>query len=242
MTSPRQRPELEDRYDPASVPVQRQSREQGSLVVVREHVVGEIAHELGNFFHKLYYWADYIKSESDVVKRADSTVGHMLERTVASLDEFLKTTLDYFTPITLNPTNLRVDEVVEGFLTQLRSLSHGSSILVTREELVSGTVLLVDPTRVSQAFRNALHHIREDLKAGVVVVTVGRESRGDLHGVEIRLELESKSATPSLLRGSELGVEWAVAAKLIELHGGDIIERDETNGCKVVAIFLPIYN
>ena len=37
------------------------------------------------------------------------------------------------------------------------------------------------------------------------------------------------------------GVEWAVAQKLIELHGGEIIERYESDGRKSVMIFLPLY-
>src|SRR5262245_48718952 len=29
--------------------------------VVQEKILAEISHELGNFFHKLYYWSDYLK-------------------------------------------------------------------------------------------------------------------------------------------------------------------------------------
>ena len=34
--------------------------------VAEERVLAEIAHELGNFFHKLYYWAEFLQE-----KRAD---------------------------------------------------------------------------------------------------------------------------------------------------------------------------
>jgi hypothetical protein len=36
-------------------------------------------------------------------------------------------------------------------------------------------------------------------------------------------------------------VEWAVAQKLIEMHGGEIVERCDANGRRTVVIFLPLY-
>src|SRR5438876_5406828 len=45
--------------------------EPASAAVVQEKVLAEIAHELGNFFHKLYYWSDYLK-EKPARKSADS--------------------------------------------------------------------------------------------------------------------------------------------------------------------------
>src|SRR5213594_3757701 len=52
--------------------------EPATAVVVQEKVLAEIAHELGNFFHKLYYWSDYLKEKP--AKSADSTAVQMLER------------------------------------------------------------------------------------------------------------------------------------------------------------------
>ncbi len=205
--------------------------------------MGEIAHELGNFFHKLYYWADYIKSESDAPKRADSTVGLMLERTVASLEEFLKVTLDYFNPIALNFSRLPVEELCDGFLAHLRSLPSGASVHITREEFPPSAALLVDPNRISQAFRNALHHVREELKGGgVVLVRFNAVNRGNVEGVEIGVGMEPKPAAPSFFRAGETGVEWALAEKLLGLHGGEIVERAESHGGKAVVIFLPVYS
>src|SRR2546427_7607873 len=63
--------------------------EPATPVVVQEKVLAELAHELGNFFHKLYYWADYLK-EQPAPKSADSTAVQMLERTIKNLEEFLK--------------------------------------------------------------------------------------------------------------------------------------------------------
>src|SRR6476660_6757591 len=66
-----------------------------TAVLVQEKVLAEITHELGNFFHKLYYWSDYLK-EKPARKSSDSTATQMLERTIKNLEDFLKVSLDYF--------------------------------------------------------------------------------------------------------------------------------------------------
>src|SRR5216110_2610685 len=63
--------------------------EPATAVAVQEKVLAEIAHELGNFFHKLYYWSDYLK-EKPARKSADSTAVQMLERTIKNLEDFLR--------------------------------------------------------------------------------------------------------------------------------------------------------
>jgi signal transduction histidine kinase len=239
MTAPRQR-------SPGSTPApsrgEARATEQGSLVVVQERVLAEISHELGNFFHKLYYWSDYIKTDGETAKKGDSTAGHMLERTIANLEEFLKVALEYFNPITLNFTKVPVAELLDGFMTHLGAHLNGNEVRVFRDDIEEPGTILVDPNRISQAFRIALHNVHEDLKSGgALTVSLGKGNRRDFPGLEIRLTVEPKVPASSLLRGAEAGVEWAVAQKLIELHGGEIVERVESNGQKVVLIFLPLY-
>lgn len=231
---------LPDTMEPPAVP--EPMPEQGSLVVVQERVLAEISHELGNFFHKLYYWSDYIKTDGDGAKKGDSTAGHMLERTIANLEEFLKVTLQYFYPITLNFTKITVGELLDGFMTHLSAHLNGNSVRVERDDIAEPSSILVDAARISQAFRIALHHVHKDLKAGgSLTVAMGRGSRREFAGLEIRLAVEPQTPASPLFRDAEAGVEWAVAQKLIELHGGEIVERYDSNGQKVVMIFLPLY-
>lgn len=226
-----------------ALPARPETRtEHGSLVVVQERVLADIAHELGNFFHKLYYWSDFIKTDAETSKKADSTAGHMLERTIANLEEFLKVALEYFHPITLNFTKVSVGELLDGFMAHLKSHLNGNAVEVRRDQIDPPATILVDPTRISQAFRIALHHVHEDLKlGGALTVTLGTAKRRDFDGLEMRLDVEPSAPASPLFRGAEAGVEWAVAQKLIELHGGEIVERYEANGRKVVMIFLPLY-
>src|SRR6185295_19799090 len=89
--------------------------EPSTAVVVQEKVLSEIRHELGNFFHKLYYWSDYLK-ERPTRQSADSTATQMLERTIKNLEDFLKVSLDYFHPTQLAFTRMAVPELVEGLM------------------------------------------------------------------------------------------------------------------------------
>jgi len=222
--------------------------EQGSLVVVQERVLGEITHELGNFFHKLYYWSDYIKSDGNGTGGAlgtgkgDSTAGHMLERTISNLEDFLKVALEYFHPITLNFTKLPVPELLDGFMSHIGAHLNGNEVRVFRDDIDQPATILVDIPRISQAFQIALRKVREDLKSGGrLTVSFAKGNRREFPGLEVRLAVEPEATASSLLRGAEEGVEWAVAQKLIELHGGEIVDRVDSNGQKIVQIFLPLY-
>ncbi len=171
--------------------------EQGNLVVVQERVLAEIAHELGNFFHKLYYWSDYIKGDAEGAKKFDTTAGHMLERTITNLEDFLKVALEYFHPIKLNFTKVGVGELLDGFMTHLGAHLNGNEVRVWRDEIDEPATILVDPARISQAFRIALHHVHEDLKSGgALSVSLGTEHasrvsrsrdspRGDAEGAAV---------------------------------------------------------
>ena len=84
--------------------------------------------------------------------------------------------------------------------------------------------------------------MHEDLKqGGALTVGLGRVTRRDFPGLEVRLSVEPKVAPSPLFRTAEAGVEWAVAQKLIEMHGGEIVERCDANGRRTVVIFLPLY-
>ena len=90
--------------------------------------------------------------------------------------------------------------------------------------------------------QHALHHVHEDLKSGgALSVALGKTTRREFAGLEIRLVVAPKVPPSPLFRTAEAGVEWAVAQKLIEMHGGEIVEEFDDHGQKIVLIFLPLY-
>jgi signal transduction histidine kinase len=241
MTAHRERPTGPSAPPASAAAPSEEAHEQGSLVVVQERVLAEISHELGNFFHKLYYWSDYIKSDAEGAHKADSTAGHMLERTITNLEDFLKVALEYFYPIKLSFTKIAVEELLDAFMTHLGAHLNGNEVRVFRNAMGEPATILVDPSRISQACRIALHQVHEELRSGgALTVSTGKGERRDFPGLEVKLEVEPKVPLSPLTTPPEAGVEWAVARKLIEMHGGEILERVH-EGRKVVSIFLPLY-
>jgi signal transduction histidine kinase len=216
--------------------------EHGTPVLVQEKVLAEIAHELGNFFHKLYYWSDFLK-ERPARKTADSTAAQMLERTIKNLEDFLKVSLDYFHPTQLSFTRMAVRELVEGLLFQVRSQLNGTSVSVADVAAWrdGDADVLVDPGHLSYAFEVAVRHLTKQIGPDSTIrIEIARSTRRDVAGLEIEFHLRQPNEASPLFRTAEAGVEWAVAQKFVALHGGDLAERTEAESAKELVLFLPL--
>jgi len=209
-------------------------------VYVQEKILAEISHELGNFFHKLYYWSDYLR-ERPTRKNADSTAAQMLERTIKNLEEFLHVSFDYFRPTQLSFMHMSVPEVVEGLVVQARSQLNGTPITVAQNGEWKGRGVMVDPSHLSRAFGFALRHLIKQVGTdSAVAIRVGENVRQDAADLEISLELHQPNEASPLFRSSEAGMEWAVAQKIIALHGGDLLTDIQATNEKTLRIVLPL--
>jgi len=216
--------------------------EPATAAVAQEKVLAEIAHELGNFFHKLYYWSDYLK-EKPTRKSSDSTATQMLERTIKNLEDFLKVSLDYFNPTQLSFSRMAVGEFVDGLLLQLRSQLNGTPVTVSDVGAwrVDEVELLVDLGHLSYAFEVAMRHLVKQMgPESSVSVSIERSARRQEDGLEVRFHIRQPNEGSPLFRTAEAGVEWAVAQKFVALHGGDLLERNEGPGEKQLVLFLPV--
>lgn len=210
-------------------------------VLVEERVLAEISHELGNFFHKLYYWSDYLKEHAPRKTPADSTAAQMLERTIRNLEDFLKLSLAYFHPLQLSFMRMPVGDVVQALLGQIRAQLNGTSASVAQDGEWTSEAILVDPSHLSRAFEVTLRHMTTQVGAGSSArIAVARSVRGDRSGLELSFHLERVSESSPLFRTSEAGVEWAVAQKVVALHGGELLEQTRGPGEKSLVIFLPL--
>jgi signal transduction histidine kinase len=216
--------------------------EHGTPVLVQEKVIAEIAHELGNFFHKLYYWSDYLK-ERPARKSADSTAAQMLERTIKNLEDFLKVSLDYFHPTQMSFTRMSVNELVEGLLFQVRSQLNGTPVTVSDPGTFRGgdAEVLVDPGHLSYAFEVAVRQLHKQLGPETsIAIAIERSARRDCAGLEVGFHLRQPNEASPLFRTAEAGVEWAVAQKFVSLHGGELLERSDEPGEKQIVLFIPL--
>src|SRR5213594_2688203 len=216
--------------------------EPAAAVLVQEKVLAEIAHELGNFFHKLCYWSDYLK-EKPARKSADSTAAQMLERTIKNLEDFLKVSLDYFHPTQLSFTRMGVSELLEGLLFQVRAQLNGTPLTLSDDDgwRREDAEVLIDPGHLSRAFEVAVRRLTTHVgPESSVTVAIERSARRDRAGLEVGFQLHQPNEASALFRTAEAGIEWAVAQKVVALHGGELLERNEGAEEKSLVIFFPL--
>jgi signal transduction histidine kinase len=213
--------------------------ETGAVVIVQEKVLAEISHELGNFFHKLYYWSEYLK-DAPARPAADSTAAEMLERTIKNLEDFLKVSLGYFNPTQLSFVRMSTSQVLEGMLFQARAQLNGTPLAVSGPPDAEGDIM-VDPGQISVAFEVAVRHLAKQLgQESEVRVECERSLRRDCPGLEVRFLLQRPNEASPLFRTAEAGVEWAVAQRIVALHGGELTEHADERGEKALVVFLPL--
>ena len=225
----------------AARPVARRSGP-AATVLMQEKVLAEIAHELGNFFHKLYYWSDFLK-EKPGGTAADSTAAQMLERTIKNLEDFLKVSLDYFHPTQLSFTRMGVREVLEGLLAQVRAQLNGTPLTAPDGDLwwSSDAQVLIDPGHLSRAFEVAVRRLMKQVgPESSVAIGIERSTRRECTGLEVDFHLCQPNEASPLFRTAEAGIEWAVAEKVVALHGGELLERNDGAEGKSLVLFLPL--
>src|SRR5262245_30758982 len=214
--------------------------EHGTMVLVHEKVLSEISHELGNFFHKLYYWSDDRK-EQPAGASTESTAAQMLERTIKNLEEFLKASLDYFHPTRLSLMRMAIPDIVGGLLSQVRAQMNGTPVTVSDRGAWDGNGVMVDPSHLSQALGVAVATLVKQVgPESSVHVEVDYSARVDGRWLEVSFELRRPNDPSPLFRTSRAGVEWAVAQKVVALHGGELVERPGEDGTKNITILLPL--
>ncbi len=214
--------------------------EPGTSVFVQEKVLSEIRHELGNFFHKLYYWSDYLKEKPER-QATDATAAQMLARTIKNLEDFLKVSLEYFHPTQLSFTRMAVPDMVEGLLFQVQAHVNGTPVAVDDVTDWRDAGVLVDPGHLSKAFGVAVSHLTKQIGPETRLrIVVERSVRRDGLGLEVSFTVHSPNETSPLFRTSEAGVEWAVAQKVVALHGGELSDCAHDSGEKTLMLFLPL--
>jgi hypothetical protein len=204
--------------------------------VIGDRVVAEVRHEIGNYFHKLYYWADFL-GESRNGRAGDVTATQLLEETIRGLEDLLRATLEYVRPMVAAPIRMHAREVADGVVRQLTSGLDGRVVVTTVDDAVpSDRGLLVDPGRLSQLLGALARRIASATDgASALEVRVCAERRGAVEVLAVRL-----SGMASAEARSTLGeVEWATAENVARLIGGELTMQDG-GGRTTFALALPL--
>ncbi len=202
----------------------------GGLGLPDDHVLGEISHEMGNYFHKLYYWTDYLKNS--VGDTGEQGAVEMLEGTVERLERFMRMILEYFAPARLCFAKVPVSELIGSMESQLI----GRRLRVEGDDLTD-TVVMVDPSLIAHALRITFERATSTLlDEPEMSVRVSKTRRGEYEGIEIEFLVGKESRDQAQLMK---GIEMVVAEKFFQMHGGELFEREGVDHALVV--FLPLY-
>lgn len=204
--------------------------------VIGERVVADVRHEIGNYFHKLYYWADFL-NESRSGRAGDVTATQMLEDTIHGLEALLKATLEYVRPVAAAPIRMHAREVADGIVRQLASGLAGRAVAAEVDGALSPErTLLVDPGRLSQLVAALVRRLETTTDAtrelAVRVVLEAREG-GDVLALEVAAD-GSGTAHPTLAE-----VEWATAENVARVIGGELTVHDAA-GRTALVLTLPL--
>jgi hypothetical protein len=199
-----------------------------------DRVLAEISHELGNLFHKLYYWAEFLQ-ERRGEHSSDAPAVQMLTQTVGSLEEFLKGVLDYFRPLKLSPIRMAVSDLIAGMVIQMRSQLLGWPVRVSDAGAWDQRSVLVDPARLPAVLLAAGRRLTERAPAGSGVQIA---FQGLADGFEVTFRVEGGGGAQRL-QSAATCIEWGVAERIVALHGGGLREQAAADGSHALVLFLP---
>lgn len=194
------------------------------LVVVRPEVVETADHVLGNLFQRLYHGVER-------VRRIDAALAQEFSATVLGIEENLQLLLDYIAPFPPATSRIPAIEVVESIVRNLAPESEGA--LVALGAPLDGVSVSVDPGRASRAFSLLTQQLQQESQIdGCTRVAAARADR--LLVVTLRFP-----AGRVIARSSAGELRWAVAEKLLELHGGALNTTEQDSGEIEWRISLP---
>ena len=213
-------------------------RRPGGVLRIDEAVIHDLAHELGNYFHKLYYWADCIRSGATDVEAGKSPTD-ALDETLHRLQAFLNLSLLYFEPAVAERIAVRGADVAKAFEALLKGENPDAEVEVAIGPAARDARLEIDTKRLSTAFRTIAHLLGAG--AGTVLrleADVAASGRAKPR-LQITASASGGSADAAARRAQRV-VEWAVAARMLELHHGELETNEQRPGSARCVLTLPL--
>ena len=204
----------------------------GALGPPDERVLGDIAHEMGNHLHKLYYWTDYLRAQVAGRGEPETAAVEMLAGAVERLENFMRMMLEYFAPARLCFTKVKVADLVDGLTSRLP----GRRLRLEGFDVYGETTVFADAGLLAHAVRTVFERAASTLVAeDEMVVRVTGASRREYRGVEVEFRGGASTSAGRLKNG----IDMAVAEKFLLMHGAELSEREAATPSLVV--FLPLY-
>jgi hypothetical protein len=203
-----------------------QTGDQDRIVLVRPAVVEHVEHVFGNLFQRIYHLAEQTRERG-------SATAELLSGSIRQLEDFLQLVMDYFSPL---PLTLQLVPAIEVAQSLAREISDAVGCPVKIDGRHCSGRLLVDPGRLARAF-------------ALLTAQLGQAGHGQT-SLEIRTAVRpssraivlSMSVLSHLLsrRSAATEMQWTVAEKVLESHGGALTRGPTVSGEVLWEIVLPL--
>lgn len=200
-----------------------------------DEVLRDIRHELGNHFHKLYFWAEAVQDSEPV--SAQDTTEQPLQRTIQNLERFLELAMTYLEPLRIEPVTMSTGDVARAALQVLQTEFVEGGVQLDLAADVESRELSLDPGRFSAVLRKVAQALRA---AGV-----GDRPQCQLHvrAADDSSRIEFLVAAPIAPAATPMGemhvLEWANAQHTMESHGGRLSPCNAVDGTAEIRLVLP---
>lgn len=201
-------------------------REMGSeyLVTVDPDVLRDVDHALGNLFQK-------IRNASRLSGQAlGPEADRLLKTAVRDIERVVELMLEYVSPADVELRPIPLGRIAESLLAQVRGCRSGEVALASCPEVS----VLADSRRLRRCFELlGIIYKRHWAGADQVAISVYHDEAAE--------QVELRVACSSAADGNESSADsvvWALAGRLIDLHGGTLRPVPTASG-KSCAIVLP---
>ncbi|MDX2168068.1 MAG: hypothetical protein SF182_13425 [Deltaproteobacteria bacterium] len=202
------------------MPADEALRNTEQLVALRPDVLGDVEHAVGNLLQRMHHVARAARDEL-------GAPGERLQATLDELEQLLGLFFDYVSPVALELRPTAAARVAESLAAQLRG--HGAEVTI---DTAAAPPVLADPRTLSRSFTLLGQAAASAWDRLPVVIATAADASGE------RVELTVRAALPSAPLSAPGALATAVARRLIELQGGELIERP--NPACACAVVLPV--
>lgn len=193
--------------------VARGERVDERLVAVRENVLNDVEHAVGNLLQRMHHAARSARPEM-------GAHGERLEAALTDLERLLDLLFGYVSPVDVALRATDAERVAESLAAQLRGL--GVEVVVAA---VPAVRVLADPRALGRSFQL----LAESRQWGGSFAV---EARHDAAAERVEFAVRGAVETAA---GAQGALAAAVAGRLLDLQGGEL--RQDGGGC---AVTLPV--
>lgn len=185
------------------------------LVAVREDVLHDVEHAVGNLLQRMYHAVRSSRAEM-------GAHGERLETALGDLERLLDLLFGYVSPLSVDVRATEAERVAESLATQLRG--QGAEVALAS---VPAVRVLADPRALGRSFQLLAESRQWD---GAFAVDVRHDAAAE------RVEFTVRGPADAALPAAQSTLAAAVAARLIDLQGGELLQQAQ-GGC---AVTLPV--